>query len=343
MDVPDWVGSHCAVKNPVTSTTFNPSNIRTYESSVSSFCTEQIINQPPTISFEDANTDIIYEGEDYVAFPILSDPDGDAVTLTLVSGPVWIEVGTPSNFDVDNWPHHPSVGNVYYVRSVNQEVRERKAKTPGVYSYTLEANDGRGGTTQITRRIQVLQGKNHPSATGKKLAVLMGDETWFRKYQLDIASGIVNFSDSLVTLTNFYYDYYGFQAEGTTMRNPQYWYSNSGFTPVYTDCGEKRFRIRYQYNGTKVFQPYYSYFDNKAGVVYGSTIRMNKSDDWSFASDKIYRREYKPICLSIMEMMFFYGEVLPLGRGSAEIIYPVLVDLSQTPVDLIQIQAHLLY
>ncbi|MFA6733751.1 MAG: hypothetical protein WCS71_01490, partial [Sphaerochaetaceae bacterium] len=262
------------------------------------FCTSADLNTAPVVTF-DTPADTIYTGEDYVAFPAITDAEGDSVTLSMDysgSTATWFEVGTPANYlELSDWPH-PNNKSLYYVRSSYQEVRQKQLETPGTYHYNLVATDKLGASDTVSRIVVVLPVSAHPSASGKSLAVLAGDETWFLKYQLDVATGIVNFSGSDIVLENYYYDWYGTKAEAATI-HPNAWYSNGGFTPTYTDCGNDHYRIRYTYAGKDTIWGGYSFFDNKYGLVYGTTVRMNKLDDYSmlpFVGDTLRRRRYDP-------------------------------------------------
>src|SRR5574344_1888043 len=262
------------------------------------FCTSADLNTAPAVTF-DTPADTIYTGEDYVAFPVITDAEGDSVTLSMDysgSTATWFEVGTPANYlELSDWPH-PNNRSLYYVRSSYQEVRQKQLEIPGTYHYNLVATDKLGASDTVSRTVVVLPVSAHPSASGKSLAVLAGDETWFLKYQLDVATGIVNFSGSAIVLENYHYEWYGTKAETATV-HPNAWYSNGGFTPTYTDCGNGHYRIRYTYAGKDTIWGGYSFFDNKYGLVYGTTVRMNKLDDYSmfpFAGDTLRRRRYDP-------------------------------------------------
>ncbi|MDR1760192.1 MAG: hypothetical protein LBR60_06675, partial [Fibrobacter sp.] len=293
--IPVWANSGCTKMDVTMSTTYNPDIVRTNDAgTLGKFCTASNFNTPPVISFGANTYDFIFEGEDYVSFPEVTDADGDAVTLSLIEHSNFFEVGTTADYlPESDWPHRNAAGNEY-VRSVNSIVRQRGVRDPGTYYYTLRATDSKGAFTEVRREVRILHGEENVNAAGKKLAVLMGDETWFRPFQLDIATGIVNFSDETVILNNFYYDYYGHHGESVhiNLKQPNYWYTNTGFTPEYTDCGSNFFRLRYRYEGSVTIPGGYSFFDNKAGFVYGGNMTLDKFDDWSSFQHVNYRRQY---------------------------------------------------
>ncbi|PZW62348.1 RHS repeat-associated core domain-containing protein [Fibrobacter sp. UWR1] len=258
-------------------------------------------SQPPEILIDD-KTDVIYEGEDYFFRPEVSDPEDDPVEIT-VSGLDWIEAGNPYDYWAgDNYSEAITDNLKYkkygYIRSKNGYVRQTRNIKPGTYTYTIHATDPYGNTSQKQRKIQVVDGSEHPNAKSTGLAVLMGDETWYKPYQLDIATGIENYSDNDVTLTNFYYDYYGYSSNGTLYSRsnwPREWYLNDGFSPIgykgykmgeiarMSDCGNGRFRIRFKYSGSVTIPSKYSLFDNKEAFVYANVTKREKRYDWSLS------------------------------------------------------------
>ncbi|MCF0216378.1 MAG: hypothetical protein HUK21_07890, partial [Fibrobacteraceae bacterium] len=263
-------------------------------------------NLAPEIITEN-DTDVIYEGEDYFYRPEIRDPDDDPVTIS-VSGLDWIEAGNPYDYWAgDNYSEEIKDNLKYkkyaYIRSKNGFVRQTKNIKPGIYTYTIHATDLYGKTTQKERKIQVLEGSSHPGAKKSGLAVLMGDETWYKPYQLDVATGIENYSSEPVTLKNFYYDYYGYISDGDINSRtnwPREWYLNDGFDKIgYKDynkgetakmsyCGNGRFRIRFKYSGSVTIPSKHSKFDNKVGFVYatardGKKIIREKRFDWALS------------------------------------------------------------
>lgn len=306
---PSWFSEQsCPVARVFTDTRYDWQRFRT--NSVSGFCIDSLVNTPPEISFPNAGPDTIYEGEDYFLRPMFTDAEGDSFTVELVENPPdWIEIGTPADY----WDDYRDVVNnnvntvanrrVHYIRSKNGKVRNTVALPPGVYHYTVKVTDVWSASSTATREIRVLEGSSHPAHTALGLAVLVGDETWFKKYQLDIASGVVNYSGTSRSLsTGWHYDYYGTHAEhgGDTLPVVQHWYVDTSKVNVsYTDCGEKRFRIRYTGRASQTFLPNRSYLDNKAGLVYRTTVHVAKDNDWSIGNfyadgDTLRRRRYAP-------------------------------------------------
>ena len=279
----------------------------------SSFCD----GTPVTVLEESDGEDEIFEGEDYFFMPKLTSNIGIDVSLEPVQGfssPLnWIEVGTPADYwtgDYDNL-HNNNVNTaknrqMVYIRSRHSSIRMQPTIAPGTYKYRILIKEKGTSTVKasITRTIIVKDGSQHEMATGKKVAVLMGDETWFKIYQLDIASGIVNFSNEDVNLSNFSYEYYGnvesTDADFTKAKyKPHYWWPtdpNSNPSVTFVDCGQGRFRVRYHYEGTFSLASNRTAFDNKLGFVYGSNVYMEKEDDFSmqYFGEDAPRRRYNP-------------------------------------------------
>lgn len=306
---PSWFSEQgCSIVRPTEVTTYNWQKFRT--NSTSGFCTDGMVNSAPSIQFPTAGSDTIYEGEDYFLRPIVTDADGDNFTMELTgSHPSWIEVGTPADY----WDDYENVvkNNVnteanrraFYIRSKNGEIRKATVKNPGSYTYTVKVTDSFGASSTANRTVVVLDGSKHPQHTESGLAVLIGDETWFKKYQLDIASGIVNYSNgSRILSAGWHYDYYGTHEERQTslpLLTARYWYTDSNVDTEYKSCGDKRFRIRYIGRNNMTLLPNRTYQDSKVGFVYGTGSRMTKSDDWSIGNfyaegDTLRRRRYAP-------------------------------------------------
>lgn len=284
---------------------------------------------------EDVTTDEIYEGEDYFAMPEMPYVEGvhyelEAANPASVPFVNVLEIGTPADYwsgDYDN-NHNNNVNTernrrIIYVRSRHGAIRNTTTITPGTYTYKV--NVVNESTNQIlnsiVRTVVVKEGADHSKASGKNVAVLMGDETWFKKYQLDIASGLVNFSDQYVTLSNFHYDYYGRvnQKElinGATNLSgaryqPHYWYSHPGYDVSFTDCGSGYFRVRYSYSGQITIFPNHTAYDNKAGFVYATGYTMTKSDDYSMSywpGEVSNRRRYSPYTPLYNNGQLIWGE-----------------------------------
>ena len=305
-NAPGWYSPEgCTLARVTASTRYDPSKVRT-DSGITGFCTEGMENVAPEIHFPSAGPDTLYEGEDYFLRPLVSDGDGDEWSLELTSAPDWLEVGTPADY----WDDYENVlknnvntaanRRVVYIRSQNGEVRQRPVRTPGTYTYTVKATDSFGASSSVTRTVVVLDGGLHPNTTVSGLSILVGDETWFKKYQLDVASGVVNHSEKSVTLSaGWHYDYYGVHGERSTLPAAHHWYTNPGMDVEYRDCGSGRFRLRYTGRSSQVFAANRSYLDSKTGFVYSTTSRMAKDDDWSVtdfygAGDTLRRRRYAP-------------------------------------------------
>lgn len=310
--VPSWMNSTCREAVPSVDYITNTTNTEKTE-----YWCDEIPSDPPEISFETEGPDVIYEGEDYFARPnIISSSE---VTVSLgENAPAWLEVGTPADYwsgdyyTSDNKVDTEKNRKIIYIRSKHGSIRQTKTITPGTYSYTIKVQDASGKSSSVQRTITVLDGLNHPKNSNSGLAVLMGDETWFKKYQLDIATGIVNYSDKNVNLENFYYDYYGQIDKGSMTSNSNQlreWYTANNMTVSFSDCGNDRFRVRYQYKGTLGIPANGSVLDNKAGFVYSTGSVMNKTDDFSllyFGADPESRR---------------YNYYMPLYNGDGKILW----------------------
>ncbi|MBR2307647.1 MAG: hypothetical protein IKA48_10695, partial [Fibrobacter sp.] len=304
---PSWFSEQsCTVARVSTGTEYNWQKFRT--NSVQGFCTEGLENTAPTIAFPNAGPDTIYEGEDYFLRPLFTDAEGDSFTVELVNPhPDWIEVGTPADY----WHDYQDVVNnnvntlanrrVHYIRSRYADIRKAAVITPGTYTYTVKVTDIFEASSTAQRSVVVLDGGAHPASSTSGLAVLVGDETWFKKYQLDVASGIVNYSGTARTLAaGWHYDYYGTFAEhgGDTLPYIRHWHVDTSMVNVsYTECGSRRFRIRYTGKADQTFLPNRSYLDNKAGLFYRTSVDMVKNNDWSIedfyeGGDTLRRRRY---------------------------------------------------
>ena len=283
----------------------------------------------------EAPQDIIYEGEDYFAMPEMPYVEGvhyelEAANPASVPFVNVLEIGTPADYwsgDYDN-NHNNNVNTernrrIIYVRSRHGAIRNSTTITPGTYTYKV--NVVNESTNQIlnsiVRTVVVKEGADHSKASGKNVAVLMGDETWFKKYQLDIASGLVNFSDQYVTLSNFHYDYYGRVDQKELINGainlsgaryqPHYWYSHPGYDVSFTDCGSGYFRVRYSYSGQITIFPNHTAYDNKAGFVYATGYTMTKSDDYSMSywpGEVSNRRRYSPYTPLYNNGQLIWGE-----------------------------------
>ena len=228
--------------------------------------------------------------------------------MELVSRPSWLEVGTPADYwddyrnVVDNDVNTDVNKRVFYVRSRHGDIRKTAVKATGTYTYTVKVTDSYGGSSNMNRTVVVLDGALHPAHTSSGLAVLVGDETWFKKYQLDVASGMVNYSATNKTLSaGWHYDYYGIHAErfASPLPTAHHWYTDPNVNVTYSACGEGRFRLRYTGNAAQTLLANRSYQDSKAGFVYSTGSRMNKMDDWSISDlnvdgDTLRRRRYAP-------------------------------------------------
>lgn len=295
---------------------------------------------PPEIIMDD-KIDVIYEGEDYFYRPEVSDPEDDPVTIT-VSGVDWIEAGNPYDYWAgSNYSEEIKDNLKYkkyaYIRSKNGYVRQTKNIKPGIYTYTIHATDAYGKTSQKTRQVEVVDGSKHSSAKSSGLAVLMGDETWFKPYQLDIATGIENYSNKAVTLNDFYYDYYGYFSEGNLNSRsnwPREWFLNDGFEKIgYKDynqgeiakmsyCGNGRFRIRFKYSGSLTIPSKYSKFDNKIAFVYamamdGKRIIREKRYDWAFEP---YTSGFSDVAYDTLRYRA-YATHVPLYDGNGKLLW----------------------
>ena len=279
--------------------------------------------------------DVIYEGEDYFAMPELPNVEGvtfelvaaDAASSVLVNK---LEIGSPADYWTGDYDvnHNNNVNTaqnrkILYVRSKHGLIRSSNTIPPGTYKYRINIKSESTGSilNYIERTVVVKEGADHSKASGKNVAVLMGDETWFKKYQLDIASGLVNFSDQYVTLSNFHYDYYGRvdQKElinGATNLSraryqPHYWYSHPGYDVSFTDCGSGYFRVRYSYSGQITIFPNHTAYDNKVGFVYATGYTMTKSDDYSMSywpGEVSNRRRYSPYTPLYNNGQLIWGE-----------------------------------
>lgn len=275
------------------------------------FCNAEILEEPD-------GKDTIYEGEDYFFMPMLTRTTGISVEIEPVPGyqsPLpWIEVGTPADYwsgdydanqnnNVDTFNNRQKI----YIRSKHGAVRQTSTTVPGTYKYRIVVRDAQTTaiTSSIYRTIVVKNGSDHPEAAGRSVAVLMGDETWFKPYQIDIATGIVNYGTSAVDLSNFRYEYYG-QVENPNANlanskyQPHYWYpsdpDSEDLQSTFSDCGNGRFRVSYRYKKSLLLAPKYSILDYKVGFVYGSTSQMTKTDDYSlgYLDEDPPRRRYNP-------------------------------------------------
>ncbi|SHH87874.1 RHS repeat-associated core domain-containing protein [Fibrobacter sp. UWH9] len=302
---PDWFSeSSCKEVSPTTVKKLDYTKVRT--DTPQNFC-----NDDDYINLS-AGEDVIYEGEDY--FSRLDVPSDYKINFSLGDGSYgWFEIGSPADY----WDDYKDVVNnnvsgyrdIVYIRSRHNQVRQVNTLDPETIVYSLDAEDSYGHKTSAQRTIVIKDGKDHPESKKlqRGLAVLLGDETWFKKYQLDIATGIVNYSDQDITLENFYYDYYGqvdVRDPSHDINQPNFWYPKLGeeadklhIEETYTDCGNNRFRVRYKYKGKKILYSNQSFFDNKVGFYYGTTKTYNKTDDYSmqdFKNDRLNRRRYAP-------------------------------------------------
>ena len=300
---PDWIGS-CQLAS---------SNDYTNETNDANFC-----NETPIAFYDETDgKDTIYEGEGYFFKPNLSSTIGVKIELEPVGGaqsPLnWINVGTPVDYwSGDYYNQNNNVNTtanrrIIYVYSQHGSDGQRPSITPGVYKYkiVLKNPETLAELGTITRTIVVKRGTDHSEANGKKVAVLMGDETWFKPYQLDVATGIVNYSTESVDLSYFRYEYYGqIEDKNADMTNVKYlphsWYPSNPNTATldvsFAECGEGRFRVRYQYKKNFILMPGNFALDYKTGFVYGSTEIMQKTDDYSLAyfDEDPPRRRYNP-------------------------------------------------
>ena len=271
------------------------------------------IEKKITIDF-DTDSDVIYEGEDYFAMPIVKSTEGDIVSLTVVeqSDYDWLETGTPTDYWKNNYGEDVAgvdgFVKTFYVRSLNGFVRQHDNMPAKFYTYTLKAEDDKGNVTTLTRKVRILEGEKHPAANTNGLAILVGDETWFKNYQLDIATGIERYANenTIDLKKGYHYDYYG-QLEGSVLNKKSMfndWYSNPGFKQILDDCGEGRYRIRYEFVADNPWIIYFnqSYFDIKTGIVNNSQSKLVKINDYSMQPFvdaengvlKLYGRKYNP-------------------------------------------------
>ena len=300
---PNWVGS-CLLAT---------SSDYTIEMGASNFC-----NETPIAFYDETDgKDTIYEGEGYFFKPNLSSTIGVKIELEPVGGvqsPLnWINVGTPVDYwSGDYYNQNNNINTtanrrIIYVYSHHGSDGQRPSVPPGVYKYKMVLKDSTTSAElgSIIRTIVVKKGADHPESIGKKVAVLMGDETWFKPYQLDVATGIVNYSTESVDLSNFRYEYYGqIEDKNADITNVKYlphpWYPSNPNTEIlnvsFAECGEGRFRVRYQYKKSLILLPSNYALDYKTGFVYGSTEVMQKTDDYSLSyfDEDPPRRRYNP-------------------------------------------------
>ena len=335
---PEWYNSSCEVVDVTTDLQLNPNAFRTNNKNV--FCKTdskiQIIFDTPS--------DTIYEGEDYFAMPrvVSSDAEIQSLEITDMSDFDWLETGTPADY----WDIYKGVtlnlsgyAKMFYVRSRNWYVRQRSNLPPNEYTYVLKARDRNGNTTSVTRKVYIREGSLYAAdkgldnqiEKGYQLAILLGDETWFKTTQLDLAIGIENYASAgtFHFKDGFYFDYYGQFSEGTIhseFNHPQLWYADSGITQTFYNCGNNQFRIRYSFHwhATRWVSFKQNVFDIKTGIVYPSQLDLNKSDDYSmqaFVENGIldlHRRRYNPY--------------MPLYDGDSTLLWGVAPEWAQNCV-----------
>ena len=270
---------------------------------------------PITIEF-DTDHDVIYEGEDYFALPTVTSTEGEIKSLEITYQDQfdWLETGTPNDYWLKNYVNSgystatSGFSKTFYIRSINHAVRQNHNLPVGTYTYTIKAKDDKNNEAMVTRTVVILDGSEHPSAkNGSNLAVLVGDETWFAKNQLDIASGIERYDDNVgwyPLKKGYHYDYFGkvngsVQGFKSVFHN---WYSDEGVSQTLYDCGEGRYKIKYEITCESRWSINFneSLLDVKTGIVYGSGSNMHKENDYSMApfvkngKVELYARKYNP-------------------------------------------------
>ena len=291
---PEWFNSNCRIIQPIEQNANSNVKIQYRSTSLQNltFCDDAIIPSPKiTIEF-DSDKDVIYEGEDYFSMPTVKSTEGEISSLKIIEQEDydWLETGSPADYWKNNYGNNvDGVGEFtkkFYVRSINGAVREKNNIPPGSYTYTIQAKDNKGNVATVKRTIEIIDGKKHPAANSNGLAVLVGDETWFKKYQLDIATGVENYANEGFheLKKGYHYDYYG-QLQGSVSNQTSKfyeWYSNPGFTQILDDCGGGRYRIRYEFTENSRWYLYFnqSYFDIKTGIVNNSESELIKTNDY---------------------------------------------------------------
>ena len=319
---PDWFGSQCKIATVGTWIVGEnaPDGVIFKGKNKDVLCSNNNINESSKITIEyEKDKDVIYEGEDYFAMPIVKSTEGKIKSLKIIdqSDFDWLETGVPADYWINNYPSpnndYLDVGQYkyYYIRSINRAVRQNHNIPKGTYTYTLLAEDDKGNQASTTRTVEILDGSKHPavknnSSTG--LAVLVGDETWFKNYQLDIASGIENYDDQKehVIKKCYHYDYYGELSGSVTNQRSKFynWYSDDGITQTLYDCGSGRYRIKYEFTGSPQWHINFdqSLFDVKTGFVNTTNglSEIVKKNDYSMqpfvenGTLKLYSRKYNP-------------------------------------------------
>jgi RHS repeat-associated protein len=316
---PSWLNSSCRVIQPKERVQGETSRIqyRTTSKENLVFCGDEVVNpsSPITIEF-DKEDDFIYEGEDYFALPTVTSTEGEIESLEITYQDQfdWLETGTPNDYWANNYGNsgHSTTTSAhtktFYVRSINHAVRQNHNLPVGTYTYTLKAKDTKNNEAVVTRTVRIVDGSEFQpnSNNGSGLAVLTGDETWFTTNQLDIASGIERYADAdmYYLKKGYHYDYFG-HVEGLVQNFKSVfnnWYSDDGISQTLYDCGEGRYKIKYEVTCDSRWSVNFnqSILDVKTGIVYGSLMDMHKEKDYSMAPFvennklKLYARKYNP-------------------------------------------------
>ncbi|WP_176421980.1 RHS repeat domain-containing protein [Fibrobacter sp. UWH1] len=339
---PNWVNGQCRDVVLGVWGVNAPDGIVYQGSDMSIFCPDE-----NTISIEfDTDEDFIYEGEDYYAMPKVTSTAGSITSLEIVyqSDFDWLETGSPAdywknNYDVDGSAIAARYANRFYVRSKNNFVRQRNNMDVGTYTYKLKAKDDHDNVKYVTRTIKILDGSLHSAANGNGIAVLTGDEFWFSKTQLDIASGVERFADNsrFPLKKGYHYDYYGTLPSNVKKYEGKFnnWYSDKGISQIVYDCGENRFKIEYLFVGHPEWSVDFnqSLFDVKTGIVLNSNVR--KEYDYSlapFVQDGLVflnGRKYNPNVPLVDDKGNVLWGIPPTWSSSCKDVVAVLPDQSK--------------
>jgi len=256
-------------------------------------------NQAPTLAIT-RSADTIYGGEDYAAFLNFSDPDGNAVAISLENAPSWLEVGTVKDFlpnnSTFNWQHTDTSFLKPYVRSKYDSIRGVTHIAPGTYSYTVVATDIYGAKTRLTKSFVVKAAREHPSAPSNGVGVLFMDEMWSANQQIDLSFGLGAISANPITLSKPYLDFF---LDSATAHGNSFtlWYDGVGGHDSawnVVDCGNGKWRFRDTLPWTLVINPATtSRILPKFGyMAYTGIPILNKPADYSYP-DSFSARRFK--------------------------------------------------